>query len=245
VPHRRALVDKIDEINRLVNRSWTELELAEKLNRQNTLRAKYSGNERDRLQKALDDAKAAGNDAKAARLQDELDQLETPRLAFKTSLTPTKKKPEKEGLSQQERLAALNRENRRRNAESVRQAQLKERARAREIEAKIERGEAVAEDHSRRLKTKARFLHDVNEHADAAARSASAKASGASTPATLGGGTPVLGAQKQLPLLPHLAKLQLQQQQSIDKNGIPTIHKPLMDDDIIGALDLDIDVDID
>lgn len=122
----------------------------------------------------------------------------------------------------------------------MRQAQLKERARNREIEAKIERGEAVEEDHSRRLKTKARFLHDVNEHTD----SRSAKASGASTPATTGSGTPVLGAQKSLPLLPHLAKLQ-KQQSSLGKNGIPTIHKPLMDDDIIGALDLDIDVEID
>lgn len=254
MPKVPALVDKINDINRLVNRSWTELELAEKLDRQKTLRVKYSGIERERLQKSLDDSKAAGNEAKAAKLQEELDQLETPRLAFKTSLTPAKKNPEQqgEGLSQQERLAALNRENRRRNAEAVRQAQLKERARARETEVKIERGEAVEEDHSRRLRTKAKFLHDANEHASPSSR----QNSGASTPAAAGGAassaasTPVLGAQKQhqqpMALLPHLAKLQLQQKNAAgNRGGIPTIHKPLMDDDIIGALDLDIDVDID
>ncbi len=118
----------------------------------------------------------------------------------------------------------------------VRKAQLKERARAREIEKKLERGEEVEVDHSRRRKTMAKFVHDVHEMHEK--RPASQAGSGASTPAN---GTPKLVAQKQ-PLLPHMAKLQ--QQKSVDKNGIPTVHKPLMDDDIIGALDLDIDENI-
>ena len=36
----------------------------------------------------------------------------------------------------------------------------------------------------------------------------------------------------------HLSKLHE------DKNGMPGIHKPIMDDDVIGSLDLDIDVEI-
>jgi RNA polymerase-associated protein RTF1 len=61
--------------------------------------------------------------------------------------------------------------------------------------------------------------------------------SGTSTPAN---GTPNLSA-----VLPHIAKLQQQNSTGADKKGIPTIHRPLMDDDIIGSLDLDIDVEID
>ncbi len=235
------LLKKADEINKLINRQWNEEELATKLQRQQTLKNRFSGVERQSLEASLKEAKAFGNAPRAARLQEQLDNLETPRLAFRTSLTPAKKStPDTDEPSQQDRLAQINAENRRLNAEAVRKAQLRDRARAREIEKKLERGEAVDEDHSRRLKTKAKFVHDVNEMHER--RPLSQAGSGASTPAN--GGTPKLAAQKQSLLLPHLAKLQLQQQQSADKNGIPTIHKPLMDDDIIGALDLDIDDDI-
>ena len=243
MPKKSALVGQIDQINRLVNRPWTELELAEKLERQNSLRLKYSGIERDRLQKNLDDAKAAGEVEKAAQLQDELDRLETPRLAFKTSLTPANKKQAEQSaaLSQQERLAVINRENRRRNAEAVRQAQLKDRARAKESEARSQRGEAsVANEDPRRPKNRAQSSQDANESNGSTKPTPSADSSRASTPAIGSNGA---GPQKQGQyLLPHLAKLQ---QRSISKTGIPTIHKPLMDDDIIGSLDLEIDIEID
>ncbi len=237
IPKQPALVNKIDDINKLVKRSWTELELAQKLNRQNTLRQRFSGADRDRLVKQVEDARQAGNEELLAKLQDELDRLEVPRLAFKTSLTPTKKKPENASLTQQERLAVINAENRRRNNEMVRKAQLKERQRAREYDAKtIERGNAGEGDSTRRAKT--RLLAGENGTASGAVTpSKTAPGSGASTPAN---GTP-----RQKPTLPpHIARLQAQQQ-SASKSGIPTIHKPLMDDDIIGALDLDIDIEID
>ncbi|KAK3682098.1 hypothetical protein B0T22DRAFT_530569 [Podospora appendiculata] len=244
VPIRPALVNKIDDINKLVKRSWTEQELSEKLKRQNDLRVKFSGAERDHLTRQLESARARGDEEATARLQEKLDNLETPRLAFKTSLNPQKKKPEKTELSQQEKLALINAENRRRNAEAVRKAQLKERARARDIEKRLERGEAVDEDHSRRLKTQIKFHHtragEDGKQKDGATPTAGA-GSGTSTPAN-GLGTPKTGADKK-PLLPHIAKLQ-EQQRSQAKNGIPVIHQPLMDDDIIGALDLDIDIDI-
>lgn len=237
------LQDKAAGINALVNRSWTEDEIRKKLDRQNTLKIKYSGAKRERLAKDLERAFEEGNEAKAAKLQEELDTMETPRLAFKTTLG-TNKKDQSATPTQQDRLAEVNAENRRRNQEAVRRAQLKERARAREIEARIERGEHVEEDHSKRLKTRAKFVHDVNENLEPRKRNTTpggttANNSGASTPAT---GTPRLGAT--LPLLPHLAKLQ-QARMAERKGGIPVIHKPITDDDIIGALDLDIDVQID
>ncbi|KAK3381296.1 hypothetical protein B0H63DRAFT_475271 [Podospora didyma] len=228
IPTKPALANKIDDINKLVQRVWTEQELSEKLKRQNTLHAKYSGAEREKIAKQLDMARARNDEEAVKKFQEKLDSIEVPRLAFKTSLSPQKKKSEKAGPSQQERLALLNAENRRKNAESVRKAQLKERAKTRELELRMSRGGLP--DEAGRLKTR------MNESVEGTPAK-----SGTSTPAN-GFGTPSLGAQ-QSHLLPHIAKLH-EQQRSQTVSGIPMIHKPLMDDDIIGALDLDIDIDI-
>lgn len=155
-----------------------------------------------------------------------------PRLAFRTSLT---KKDGKKELTQQEKLALKNMENRRRNAEEVRKAQLRERAKARQIERKIERGEAVQEDMSRRLITRPKFVHDSSEKA-------TPSPSKAGTPAP---GTPSKGETKNSNgVLPHIAKLQEQHRQQQKKNGLPVISAPLMDDEIIGAMDLGIDIEL-
>ncbi|KAH6655751.1 hypothetical protein BKA67DRAFT_534666 [Truncatella angustata] len=237
LPKRPSLVAKIDDINNLINRKWSDHELNEKLQREREMRKKYAPDERDRLAKALDDARARGDDAKATELQDQLDSLETPRLAWKTSLSSSssakKSSTPNANLSQQERLAQLNIENRRRNAEAVRKAQLKERSKTRDIEARLARGEQVDEDTSRRLRTQPKFLRDENAPAN----------SPKSTPKGSGAATPTNGTPAAVP--PHIAKLQQQSSTGADKNGIPQIHRPLMDDDIIGSLDLDIDVDID
>ncbi|KAK3316698.1 hypothetical protein B0H66DRAFT_604973 [Apodospora peruviana] len=264
IPNKAAMVNKIADINKLVRRHWTEKELSEKLERQNSLRIKFSGNERETLVRKLEQARAHGDEEAVAKLQAKLETLEVPRLAFKTSLTPQKKQSEDKGPSEQERLAQRNIEARRKNAESVRKAQLAERAKGR----KIDRGEVISTDSSRRVRTTVKFLHDEKEYDDVRGKikevearkeereraerdgrlvlaakggdNTPATGSGASTPAN-GVGTPKLGAQKSL--LPHIAKLREQQHRET-KNGIPVIHKPLMDDDIIGALDLDIDIDI-
>lgn len=224
IPTKPELVSKIDDINALLSHTWTDKEVSDKVNRQNALRAKYSGVEQEQLTKQLDAARARGDADAVARLQDKLDALEVPRLAFRTSLTSAKKKAaENRGPTQQEKLALLNAENRRKNAESVRKAQLLERARAREADVKPPAGAAAADGQA-------------------------AAGSGASTPAAANGsgnGTPKTGgAGGGKGVLPHIAKLQ-EQQRSLAKPGVPVIHKPLTDDDIIGALDLDIDVEID
>ena len=173
---------------------------------------------------------------KMEELQEELDKLGSQRLAFKTSLGPSKSYDSNHISTEQDRLAERNRENRRLNTEAVRKAQLKEKAKAREIEMAIKRGEQIKEDPSRRLRTKAKFVHDINEAHEGA--KSSANGSAATTPAN---GTPQLGATKPQ-TLPHLAKLQ--DKNNADSKGMPMIHKPLMDDDVIGSLDLDIDVEI-
>ncbi|KAK4191129.1 hypothetical protein QBC35DRAFT_376583 [Podospora australis] len=206
VPTKQELVNKIDDINRLVRRQWTEQELSEKLKRQNTLMAKFSTVERDSVTKLLEQARARNDQEAIERLQTKLENLDTPRLAFRTSLTSAKKS-EGKGLSQQERLAALNTKNRKYNAEEVRKAQLKERART-----------ALAKEKAKE-QMKNGGASSQGDNKDAA-------------------------KETEASLLEHIAKLQ-EQQRSQAKSGVPMIHKPLMDDDIIGALDLDIDVDID
>lgn len=254
LPDKGELDDKIKDINGLLMRKWTEEELQKKFERQNKLRAKFSGAERDHLLKQIDHARARGDEEAVNRLQEKLDKLEIPRLAFKTSLNPKNGSQarsgsgsgagsgsgDKKALSQQERLAQLNFENRRKNVQDVRRAQLKERAKARAVDEKLARGEALAnEDHSRRLRTKMKFLHDEKETTPGADGK---KDSRESTPAAAANGATNKAGASTLP--PHIAKLQEQQRLQAAKSGIPVIHKPLMDDEIIGAMDLDIDIEL-
>ncbi|KAI1806014.1 plus-3-domain-containing protein [Daldinia bambusicola] len=229
-PKRPTLDAKIDDINALVNRSWTDAEVNAKIERERSLLSKFTPTERNRLLELIEEAKRRGDDSRVSELQDKLDSLETPRLAFKTSLTPSNKSTSSTP-SQQERLAALNAENRRRNVEAVRKAQLMEKAKARQIGARVARGED----------TKSKFRQDLNEPTEQ--KPTPPNGSGASTPAN---GTPKQSAAAKAPVLPHIQKLQIQNHQSgKDKKGIPQIHKPIVDDDIIAALDLDIEVEID
>ncbi|RSL60025.1 hypothetical protein CEP54_006955 [Fusarium duplospermum] len=234
LPTKAYLLDKIDEINKVINHSWTSEEIKGRLKRIKDLKRRFDPAERERVARILEEARERGDDAKVEELQEELDKLGTQRLAFRTSLGPSKLSEVPKGQSEQDRLAERNRENRRLNAEAVRKAQLKEKAKSREIEMAIKRGEAYQGDMSRRLRTKAKFVYDVNESVD---KKPAANGSGTSTPGT---STPKPAAQSQLSS--HLAKLKEEKYQ--EKKGIPTIHKPLMDDDVIGSLDLDIDVEI-
>jgi len=193
--------------------------------------------ERNRLNNLIKEAKAQGKEEKIEALKKELEALEGPKLAYSTSMQPSPKKTSTPaGMSQQERLAILNRQNRRKNAEEVRQAQINERRAAKMTEAAIARGEVVVEDHSRRLKTRAKFKHDVAD--GFGVKKTDSDRSGTNTPAA---GTPNLKAKKPSTPLPHIAKLQAS---NGDKKGLPCIRRPLMDDDIIGAIDLGIELDI-
>ncbi|KFA62376.1 hypothetical protein S40285_06238 [Stachybotrys chlorohalonatus IBT 40285] len=236
LPLKAVLADKVDDINRLINHKWTNEDIKARLARKNDLRRRFDPAEREKVARLLEEARERGDEQKVEELQAELDKLGTQRLAFKTTLGPTRNFDSPKSGTEQDRLAERNRENRRLNVEGVRKAQLKEKARAREIELALKRGEQVEDDPSRRLRTKAKFVYDVN---DSAEKLASANGSGKNTPAS--SSTPVLAAAKQS-VLPHLAKLREDKYSST--KGVPTIHQPLMDDDVIGALDLDIDVEI-
>lgn len=221
----------MDDINDLINRKWTDFEISEKLNKQNALKDRFSGAERARIEQSLAQARAHGNDELAAELQDKLDRTPMPRLAFQTSLK--KNTPSKPAApSQQDRLAEKNALNRQLNAKHVREAQLAERRKTREIEEAIARGEDVHEDLSRRVKTRIKFVHTDDD-----ANSKSQTGSGVNTP----NGTPKGKSKDAKDDSALIARLQAAKA----ANGVPTIHKTLTDEDIIGALDLDIDIEID
>ena len=235
LPTKPKLAGKIADINNLVNRSWTEAELQEKLTKSGALVNKFIPIERNRLNNLIKEAKARGDQEQVDSLRKELEALDGPKLAYSTSMQPSpKKNSAATGLTQQERLAVLNKQNRRKNAEEVRQAQINERRAAKLAEAAIARGEVVVEDHSRRVKTRAKFKHDVSE----SVKKTDSERSGTNTPAA---GTPNLTAKRSNAPLPHIAMLQAH---NSDKKGIPTIRRPLMDDDIIGAIDLGIELEL-
>lgn len=218
-------MNKINDINKLVNRSWTEAELQAKLLKSGALTNKWIPLERSRLTNLLKDAKSQGDEEKAEKVKAELDALDGPKLAYGTSLQSKTKKEAPTGPTQQDRLAELNLLNRRKNAEDVRNAQIAERRASRKTEAALARGESVGEDTSRRIKTRAKFKHDVAD---------SKPPSGESTPVV---GTPDLQHKKNAPL-PYLTKLQA------NKGGLPAIRRPLQDDDVISSVDFNIDIEL-
>lgn len=223
----------MDDINGLIGRKWTDLEISEKVKKQQALMDRFSGVERTRIERDLAQARAHGNDELAEELQDKLDKMPAPRLAFQTTLK--KNSPAKPATpSQQDRLAEKNALNRQLNAKQVREAQLAERRRTRDVESAGP--DTDGGDSSQRSKSRGKL---------ARGDSTISNNSGINTPA--GNGTPALGAQKTKDdVMPHLAKLkEAQLAEATAKGGVPMIHKTLYDDDIIGALDLELDVEID
>ena len=160
LPTKSALITKIDDINKLLNHKFTEAELQTKLKRSGVLQQKQVTIDRHNLLKRRKDAEHRGDALALESIDVELAALEGPKLAFGTSLV--KSEPAvSASKTQQERLAELNRANRKFNTENVRRAQLAERKAEAIQRAAVERGEAVANPFAR-VKVRATTHHDVN-----------------------------------------------------------------------------------
>lgn len=160
LPKKKFLVSKIEDINRLINHTFTEAELQIKLKRSGVLDQRKNAIERATLSASRVDAERNSDTAAQSRIDEQLRALEGPKLAFGTSLyKPATQQPE--GKTQQQRLAEINAQNRRLNTQSVRRAQLAERKARMELMAAVERGEAVA-DPLARVKSLPRTHYDVN-----------------------------------------------------------------------------------
>lgn len=164
LPALSFLRTKCNGIHELLNHRWTNEEIEEKLRRSGVLQMQNAPQNREALYRERDEAIADGNEATIARVDQELAALDGPKLAHsQPNGNGTTKSPAAKILSQQERLAALNRANRARNQEEIRKAQLAEKKAQKEAAAAVARGEAVANPFAR-VRTRAKFNFDVEDN---------------------------------------------------------------------------------
>jgi RNA polymerase-associated protein RTF1 len=159
IPTRSFLISKINDINALIHHRFTAEEIEERLQRSGILKNRYASLERVAIANRRKIAIERGDEAAIAKLDAELAALEGPKLAFGTSLRKARGTLSYEA-SQQERLAALNRANRKANTQDVRKAQQAERKAEALARRAIERGEAVHNPLAR-VKIRAKIHHNV------------------------------------------------------------------------------------
>ncbi|MCG8340862.1 MAG: hypothetical protein MI674_06370, partial [Cytophagales bacterium] len=70
LPRRNTLIDKVNRIDALIKRVFTPLELQEKVDRQNALKRRFIPINRERVRRELEEARAIGDETRAADLQD-------------------------------------------------------------------------------------------------------------------------------------------------------------------------------
>ena len=242
LPTKPDLISKNADINNLLNHTWTEAEINEKLKKQGVLQSRFSHIEREDIARRRKIAVERGDESAIAKLDAELAALDGPKLAFGTKLHKVVPEAPQREMSQQERLAELNRINRKKNIEEVRAAQRAERKAQLAALKAVERGEA-APDHFARVQTRAKTHYDVHKDALASLKPPNAlddlfdggsNTSRAGTPLSNGANTPKRAVTPKPPGPTTPRKV----------GGLPTIGTRNMDDDIIGAMDLGIEIDI-
>lgn len=235
-PTRFSLVSKLADFDAVVNHQFTDAELTEKLKRQGVMQSKDAYFERNSINARRRAAELKGDEAAIAKCDAELAVLDGPKLKYGTSLVdPRAKAVVPAGPTQQERLAELNKANRKANRENVRKAQLAERKADRINREAVQRGEAMPNSFAR-VKTYAKTHHDANESLNpllARQNGGSRDISRSTTPAAAT--TPKVEATK-----PVIASLG----QKPTASGMPVLGNRIMDDDIIAAMDLGIDIEI-
>ncbi|PLN80757.1 RNA polymerase II transcription elongation factor Rtf1p [Aspergillus taichungensis] len=223
---KSMLLDKVADINRLLNHKFTNEELNEKLRKQGSLDTKMLLFKRMELEKKIKLAQAAGDDDEVAQLQKEMASMSTPKPA--TSSAP---KPRAEKASEHDRLLELNLRNQRLNYENVRRAQIEERKASRKAAAAVARGETTANPFLR-VRTLAKTHHDANttpKSEDTESRDGT-PAIGSNTPSKTG--------------TPNRSNTPSSSQTKSTKGGVATIRHRNRDDENIAALDLDLDIEI-
>lgn len=242
LPTKPFLISKIDDINRLINHHFTSEEIQQKLERSGVLQQRFANIERNTVLDRRRKAEARGDEGTVAKCNAELAELDGPKLAFGTSLYKAAPKPANAGPTQQERLAELNRANRKANTEEVRKAQRAEKRAQAMAQRAIERGEAVADPFAR-VKTRPRTNYDAEGQHLAppkpAAKGVDDLFEGGSQ------GTSRAGSRASTPMQNGAAKkVNVPQPPQQKVNGLPKVGRRNMDDEVIGAMDLGIDIDI-
>lgn len=224
---RSQLKAKLDDIHALLDHQWTDADIQSKIDNANASRRKFMDYTRDRVVRRRDEAASRGDDAVVARCNKELADMGAGSLPVVTKqATPSQKD------LQQQRLAELNRQNRKLNSIEVRKAQVA----AKRAEHKL-RDEALAKRKALEAEKLAASEISKNGHlkvADDLFGDAS-DISRAGTPALSVGGTPRQGMSRAGTPMNGT---------SGDKKKFGQFKKKNMDDDIIANLDLGIDIEI-
>ncbi|KAL6721366.1 RNA polymerase-associated protein rtf1 [Lecanora helva] len=237
LPTKPFLRSKLDDINSVINHSFTDEELHEKLRRSGALQSRAAPLERISIINRRKVAVEREDEAEIAKCDTELAALNGPKLKYGTFLVEPKAAapPTTSTPSQQERLHELNLINRKKNREEVRKAQLAERKAQRLAREAVQRGEAL-EDTFARVKTYAKTHHDVNDTLAPHRRNmygSSREASRSVTPAAVN--TPKKEEpQPDFPIAPK----------QLTPSGMPILGNRNMDDEIIASMDMGIDVEI-
>jgi RNA polymerase-associated protein RTF1 len=126
LPSKKALVAKLDDIHSLLEYQWTDEDIQRKINRTNALQAKFANYGREKIEKRREEAASRGDDITVSKCDAELAALGSGNGASKAVQAAANAAKLNGKQAQQERLAALNRANRKANSEDVRKAQLAE-----------------------------------------------------------------------------------------------------------------------
>lgn len=237
MPTKTALVEKNHDIHRLINHEFTQKELDEKLRRQGAHDTKRQIYNRIQLERRRAQAAALGDEATIAECDAEMARLAGPKLAFGTTLV----KPRTAEKTEQERLEEINRRNQKLNSENIRKAQIEERRKERKNAAAVARGEALP-DRFARIKTVARTYHDVNGNRQTPGKRPGDEGSGTVTPQTTTTGTNTPNKTPKPTSTPAVGTNTNGEKKQ--PQGIPTIRHRPHDDEIIGALDFGIELDL-
>jgi RNA polymerase-associated protein RTF1 len=248
IPTKKYLYARLDAIHGLLNTDWTDEMLSKKFAKQREMQAKHdpvnvARTKRQAIEKRKAQAEESGDAEEVMRCDAELAALENNSSAVvngngarNSPFKPTKNA----ALAQQERMAAVNLKNRGKNAEEVRKALIeegkkKQRAREQAAAEMKAKAEAEAAKKAEEEEAKKRALLDVPKGDDLFG-DGSSDLSRAATP--VGGdrtpmkrsrtGTPMNGVKKE----------------KKPSGPIGAITKKAMDDEIIGSMDLGIDIEI-
>jgi RNA polymerase-associated protein RTF1 len=267
LPSRGFLNKKIADIDGLLKHQFTEAELLKKLDKSGVRKSKYAILERHAIKARREEAVLQGDEAMIAQCDAELLAMQGPKLAFGTSnigQKPSTSLPKPSissssginstassqettpRLSQQDRLAELNRINRKHNKEEIRKAQIAEKRAEQRSLASVMRGESQPNPFAR-VKTRAKVMHLVDAEGNLAP----------GTPGTAGGGSDsgLFGSRDVTPLSLSRAgtplgsqgqsQNSLRRSQGSQEKGLPQIKRAIGEDDIIAGFGIEVDVDID
>lgn len=222
LPTVKQIDTKLAEIQALLDHRWKEGELTEKFRRQDVARKRLITMDREYWQEKRTNAAAMGDERQVQHYDDKLLALQQGKIYLANGASAPVKNQDlaTKSLSQQDAIAVLNAKNRKANSEEVRRALLAEKRKQQQRQKAIARGEAAANPFAR-VKTLVKTHHDAN---NGDKKFDDLFESGRSRSAT--------------PLPKTIVK------EKLAKGHVKGLKKKKYDDDFIGDLDINIDIDI-